>query len=272
MTDKLCLADTNAQPQKVGKGSQLTINTIEKLVRQPGRPLWRQLRDDLHHRIVGGEFAANAKLPIEQELCRIYGVSRTAVREALGDLVADRIIYRVQGSGAYVSPHKEESNIGTTVGFSSEIIAKGQRLTSEILEQITIDPNDIERDMLEIKGDEPIVRIRRIISVNGVPRILVQSAIPDRLAPGLEAANLKDKSLYEVIRRRYGLIPKKAERWIDAVAADTKQAKSLDVAVGHPLLAIESKVLLESGEPVEYYLAYYRSDEARLHMTGMQER
>ncbi len=250
----------------------LNTTTIEKLVRKPGRPLWRQLRDDLHHRISNGEFSANSKLPIEQELCDTYGVSRTAVREALGDLVADRIIYRVQGSGAYVRPSKEDTNIGTTTGFSSEIIAKGQRLTSDILEQVLIDPNDAESTMLKLKDGELVVRTKRIIYANAVPRILVQSAIPEKLAPGLETASLKDKSLYEVVRRRYGLIPKKAERWIDAVAADTKQAKCLDVAVGHPLIEIESLVLLENGDLLEYYRAVQRSDEARLHMTVMSER
>ena len=249
----------------------MTTTTVKKLVRQPGRPLWRQLRDDLYQRIMSGEFPSNAKLPIEQDLCNSYGVSRTAVREALGDLVADRIIYRVQGSGAYVSPRKEETNIGTTAGFSCENIAKGQRLTSDILEQIVTVPSDVEQKMLELANGEMVVRTKRILFSNAVPRILVLSAIPVKLAPGLETASLKDKSLYDVIRRRYGLIPKKAERWMDAVAADTKQAKHLDVAVGHPLLAIESQVFLESGEPVEYYKAMHRSDEFRLHMTVVPE-
>lgn len=44
----------------------------------------------------------DSKLPPERELCRIYGVSRQTVREALFILEQDRLIFKVQGSGIYI--------------------------------------------------------------------------------------------------------------------------------------------------------------------------
>ena len=43
-------------------------------------------------RIVGGEFRPGDTLPVEAELCRIYGVSRTVIREAVKNLSAKRLI------------------------------------------------------------------------------------------------------------------------------------------------------------------------------------
>ena len=43
-------------------------------------------------RIVSGEFAPGDALPIESELCEIYGVSRTTIREAIKNLAAKRMI------------------------------------------------------------------------------------------------------------------------------------------------------------------------------------
>jgi GntR family galactonate operon transcriptional repressor len=43
-------------------------------------------------RIVGGEFRPGDTLPVEAELCRAYGVSRTVVREAVKNLSAKRLV------------------------------------------------------------------------------------------------------------------------------------------------------------------------------------
>jgi DNA-binding FadR family transcriptional regulator len=43
-------------------------------------------------RIVSGEFRPGDTLPVEAELCRLYGVSRTVVREAVKNLSAKRLI------------------------------------------------------------------------------------------------------------------------------------------------------------------------------------
>src|SRR5260370_8971755 len=43
-------------------------------------------------RIVSGEFGPGDSLPIENELCQAYGVSRSTIREAVKNLSAKRLI------------------------------------------------------------------------------------------------------------------------------------------------------------------------------------
>ncbi len=43
-------------------------------------------------RIVAGEFAPGGSLPIENELCQAYGVSRSTIREAVKNLAAKRLV------------------------------------------------------------------------------------------------------------------------------------------------------------------------------------
>ena len=43
-------------------------------------------------RIVGGEFRPGDTLPVESDLCQLYGVSRTVIREAVKNLSAKRLI------------------------------------------------------------------------------------------------------------------------------------------------------------------------------------
>ena len=55
-------------------------------------------------RIVSGEFAPGDALPIENELCTAYGVSRSAIREAVKNLAAKRLIEVAPNVGTRVLP------------------------------------------------------------------------------------------------------------------------------------------------------------------------
>lgn len=58
----------------------------------PVGTLSAQIATLLGTRIVSGEFRPGAVLPIENDLCRLYGVSRTVIREAVKDLAAKRLL------------------------------------------------------------------------------------------------------------------------------------------------------------------------------------
>src|SRR5260370_4806380 len=55
-------------------------------------------------RIVSGEFGPGDSLPIENELCRAYGVSRSTIREAVKNLSAKRLIEVSPKVGTRVLP------------------------------------------------------------------------------------------------------------------------------------------------------------------------
>lgn len=58
---------------------------------------------ELEGRIMRGEWQVGFKLPSEGKLCAEFGVSRTAVREALKELRGRGIINTARGSGSFVS-------------------------------------------------------------------------------------------------------------------------------------------------------------------------
>ncbi len=67
--------------------------------------------------IVNHKIRAGSKLPTEQELCEIIGVSRSGVREAMKILAASRIVTIRRGDGTYISDPDE-------IRFSSPMIFK----------------------------------------------------------------------------------------------------------------------------------------------------
>jgi DNA-binding FadR family transcriptional regulator len=66
-----------------------------------------QIARSLGTRIVSGEFLPGASLPVEAELCQIYGVSRTVIREAVKNLAAKRLIDVSPKIGTRVLPFSD---------------------------------------------------------------------------------------------------------------------------------------------------------------------
>ena len=66
-----------------------------------------QIARSLGTRIVSGEFLPGAALPVEAELCQIYGVSRTTIREAIKSLAAKRLIEVSPKIGTKVLPFSD---------------------------------------------------------------------------------------------------------------------------------------------------------------------
>ena len=65
-------------------------------------PLYVQLKNLLQRQILSGQLSAGSVVPSEFELCRLHGVSRMTVRQALGDLESEGLIRREPGRGTFV--------------------------------------------------------------------------------------------------------------------------------------------------------------------------
>lgn len=90
------------------------MNELLRIEDTSRHTLYEQVADLLEDRIVSGEYPYGSRLPSEQALCEISGVSRTIVREALKILKERGLIETRTGSGAYVT-RPEARNISDVV-------------------------------------------------------------------------------------------------------------------------------------------------------------
>lgn len=237
------------------------------LDRSADAPLWTQFRDLLRNRILQGDLAVGAKLPTEAEFGEQFGISRIVVREALGDLVRSGLIYKIRGQGAFVSAReRDEDFVSTVLGFSDEMERKGLTVRTQVLHQELRAPDDAEAQALRLAPGSLVVALKRLRSVDGELRLLVDTAVPADLAPGLHKMRLENRSLYDVLRRQYGLRIVRAERWIDAVMPDEPTRSLLELEAAEALLRIESIAYGPNGRPLEHYRALHRCRSSRLHV------
>jgi GntR family transcriptional regulator len=147
------------------------------------------------------------------------------------------------------------------------VIGKGRKVVTKILNQALAEPSEREQRMLRLTGPQQVVQIRRLMYIDDQARLLVDMSFPADLVSGFENINLGNKSIYDVLKRRYGLVPSSSERWIEAILPTDNQATLLNISLGTPLLGIESCAYLADGRAFEYYYGYHRSDMRRLHFT-----
>ena len=79
--------------------------TDKPLSGSPG-PLYRKVKTLIKQRIVSGEWPPEERIPSENELVKLLGVSRMTVNRALRELTAEGYLVRVQGVGTFVSARK----------------------------------------------------------------------------------------------------------------------------------------------------------------------
>lgn len=251
----------------MSSSSPTTFPAVPALDRNASAPLWTQFRDTLRGSILRGELAVGDKLPTEAEFGEQFGISRIVVREALADLVRTGLIYKIKGQGAFVSAReRDEDFVSTVLGFSDEMERKGLSVRTQVLSQELRAPTEAEARALELGPQDQVVALRRLRSVDKELRLLVQTAVPADLAPGLHRTRLENRSLYDVLRRQYGLRITRAERWIDAVMPDAQTRELLELDALEPLLRIESIAYGANGRPLEHYQAQHRCRSSRLHV------
>lgn len=236
--------------------------------RAPKVPLWLQLKTAIADMIVKGGMKAEDKLPSETELCNQFGVSRIVVRQAMSRLVTEGLVYRHQGRGAFVAQQTEDSDfVGRIIGFSGDIELRNHTVSRFILTADIREPDGKAAKSLGLTAGDRVVFLRRTMSVDGVPRILVESSLAESFVPGLLEHPLENRSLYATLLEKYGIQFEGAERWIEAASASKEEATHLKIKKGTPLIKIESRSCDRQGRYIEYFSALYRTDSARLHFT-----
>jgi GntR family transcriptional regulator len=227
-------------------------------------PYYIQLMDLLKEQIQQKKWLPGEQIPGEQELCEMYGVSRTVVRQALRELELAGAITRRKGKGTFISePKISEGLIQKLTGFYQDMSERGLTPVTRVLHQQVVGATPNVARFLEIPPGSDVIDIQRLRFINDEPIQLVTTYIPYALFPPLATVDLTHRSLYEFLEHEGGVRLVRGRRYIEAVLANETEAELLSIERGSPLLMLDSVSYGESGLPVEYYHALHRGDRSR---------
>lgn len=82
--------------------------------------------------------------------------------------------------------------------------------------------------------------------------------------PGLTARDLEEKSFYELLRDRYGIVVVGGTQTIEPTVTDEEESAALGVPLHSPAFRFERVTHSDTGEIVEFVESIYRGDRYRL--------
>jgi DNA-binding GntR family transcriptional regulator len=222
-----------------------------------------QLRAMLEELIGGLE--PGALLPSERVLAERSSVARMTVRRELDRLVADGLAYRVERQGTFVADPRILQTDALS-SFSEDIAGRGMTPGARTLAQELTTADEAVAAALERPPGTPVVRIERVRTADGEPIALEWLHLPADDFPRLERQPLDGRSLYALLRERYGVRFGEASQRASAVALTAGQARLLGTAAGQPALLFRRTARRANGRVIESARSIYRGDRYEIEM------
>jgi len=224
-------------------------------------PLYYQLKSYIEDQINSGEWQPGKQIPSESELSELFKISRTTVRQAIGELVTQGKLVRTQGRGTFVTQFMFiDKPVFRLTGFSQEMHERGLKPSSTVLqlEAIPAPPHIIRR--LLLKENEPAILLKRLRKANNEVMAIDICYLPHNRFIGLLDEDLEHSSLYEILPNKYKTIPTRSTRSLEAIACQQAEADLLNIRAGSPVLLMINTNYDQNERPFEYTESYYRGD------------
>jgi len=229
-------------------------------------PFYEQLRailvDRLSTEMADGRPAAVRGRPVRALRGESHGGAAGA-----GSIDLRRLIHKIKGRGAFVVERRLEATfVQRTGGIYEEMTRRGHDVSSQVLaagggsrRRCGSRPSSICRSVIRWYSSTGLRFVDR------QPIQVVRSTLPHRLVPGLEATELTDRSLYAVLRHRYGITGSQRQNArCGHQAPRPPDAKLLNMKFpGSPVLMVQSISTSSHGVPFEWFVAIYSGDRAQ---------
>lgn len=216
-----------------------TVATRTQIDRENPQKLYLQLHSILRGKMERGEWVVDSQIPTEEELCRLFDVSKATVRIAVAELVREGYLRRQQGKGTFVCKRVIPEGLSMLTSFKEIMLEAGVVFETQVLAQTVM----MLTDELELKLDVPetkhIIYLKRVRLVAGEPVLLQESYLPHSVCPALLAEELEKQSILELLELRCGIRVTRVRDYIEVVSLGAAEAKILGLATGSPALLLE---------------------------------
>lgn len=223
-------------------------------------PLYEQIKTELRSRILNGTYAAHSQMPSENDLCAMFDVSRITVRQALGDLQKEGLVFKLHGKGTFVSKPKAFQNVSALQGFAEAMSSMGYEIVNQLDHIRFTSANAQVAERLKLPEGARVAEIRRVRLLNREPVSLEITWVPEALGKRLANADLVTRDIFLILENDCAVPLGHADVSIDAILADEEIVEALNVEEGSPVLRIERLTHSADGTPIDFEYLYFRGD------------
>jgi len=229
----------------------------ENVLENEKEPLYIQLSNIIHNKILSGEYKFGEKIPSELTLVNDYSLSRVTVRKAIQDLTDKEIVEKKQGKGVFVKfpVYKETFNAGGSFTSSGKVM--NNIPTSEIISRRTISTNDVEDYGLSIASTE-VIELVRLRHIDNQPVIYEVDIFDVSLKEIIDSLGEQD-SLIDTLKNHDFKI-NHFDNLIDVAFSNIDISKKLKLENRTPVLHIQQQVL-DSNDKLIYFNEQFINSE-----------
>ncbi len=225
-----------------------------------GVALWRQVADGIERGIADGRFAAGEKLPGEMEIAETYRVNRHTVRRALAALAERGLVRAERGSGTYVEAPRLAYPLRSRTRFSEIVGAGGQEPRGQLIEASDdVATREVAR-ALGLKTGAPLIRIESVRFADRTPICVSTTWLSAERFPEAGRVFANTRSMTKLLTH-FGIRDyRRGSSKITAVIADATDAARLDLALGRPVLVVDSTDVDLDGKPLLTKLSRFAAE------------
>ncbi|BDZ31989.1 GntR family transcriptional regulator [Lactiplantibacillus sp. WILCCON 0030] len=156
--------------------------------------LYQTTATDIKKNILAGNYEVGALIPTENQLEKMYGVSKITIRKAVELLVAEGYLQKKSGIGTKVISNNLFNKLSKAKSYAS-IVNEHGTLTKTILKIKLVSPTATPFEA----SDQKVLYIKRLYTLNGQPFIIFEHYLPN-IAIQSELKELRHRSLYKILK------------------------------------------------------------------------
>ena len=241
-------------------------HSAPRIVSMSPVPLYTQIKDQLRRSILDGTYQPHQQMPSESETMAMFKVSRITVRQALGDLQKEGLIFKIHGKGSFVSKPKAFQDLSGLLGFGEAMSRMGYEAYNQVVSFKTVQAPKQVAERLRVGPRTPVAEIKRVRYLNREPISLDMTYLPSELGDRLRKEDLASRDIFLILENDYGISLGNADLQIEAMLADASIALPLHIEEGAPILCIERLTFTIDQQPLDFEYLYSRGDAFQYRM------
>lgn len=223
----------------------------------PGAEAIEKLEDFL----VVNRLSPNTRIPSERDLCEMWGISRSTLRQAVDALVDRGVLYRVHGTGVYVAMGKKSRNMVGVDSMISELRQQGIPLSKRIISRRILEATKQISRKLRCPLGSKVYEYIRLRKVDYVPCILETTYIECSRFPDFDSYYNDRTSMDYIFKNVFGKRGTTGEEHISVTYASEYEEELLECKQGSPLFFTSGVLTDQFGETIQYYKQLFRADQ-----------
>ncbi|GKX30559.1 GntR family transcriptional regulator [Vallitalea longa] len=225
-------------------------------------PLYFQFKNILIEMMKDEVLKPGDMIPTEFELCDIYGISRTTIRQALTELVNEGKFYRVKGRGTFVAQTKIEHDFTQKAeSFNSEMLRNGYTPSTKVLDFKVVTATPEVASALNLAPNTDVIYLKRLRFVNNEPLKISQTYLPYSFCKHILDNNMNEESLYSILSSNINTKVYKVVKEMEAVVPTKEDCELLEINKTTAIQLFHAKGYNKFETPVEYTVSRFRGDK-----------